>query len=80
MVGVARLASGVTVVPGLLSMALILLGTIAFSAIGLTLGGVVNDQDGATSLGNAIAFPILFLSGVFWEIELMPAYLQTVAE
>jgi ABC-2 type transport system permease protein len=80
MVGVAHLVFGVTVVPGVLSMALILLGTIAFSAVGLTLGGFVKDQDAATSLGNAIAFPVLFLSGVFWEVELMPEYLQTVAE
>jgi ABC-2 type transport system permease protein len=79
MVGVARLAFGVTVVPGLLSMALILVGTVAFSALGLTLGGIVSDQDAATSLGNAIAFPVLFLAGVFWNVELMPEYLQTVA-
>lgn len=80
MVGVAHLVFGVTVVPGVLSMALILLGAVGFSAIGLTLGGIVSDQDAATSLGNAIAFPVLFLSGVFWEIDLMPEYLQAVAE
>ncbi|AGN02928.1 ABC transporter [Salinarchaeum sp. Harcht-Bsk1] len=80
MVGVAHLVFDVTVIPGVASMALILLAAMAFSAIGLTLGGLVSDQDAATSLGNAIAFPVLFLSGVFWDVELMPEYLQQVAE
>lgn len=80
MVLVAHLAFGVTVVPGPLSIALILLGAVAFSALGITLGSFIDDADAATSLGNAIAFPMMFLSGVFWEISLMPEYLQTVAE
>lgn len=80
MVLVAHLAFGVTVIPGPLSIALILLGAIAFSGLGITLGSFINDADAATSLGNAIAFPMMFLSGVFWEISLMPEYLQTVAK
>jgi len=80
MVLVAHLAFGVTVIPGPLSIALVLLGAIAFSALGITLGSFIDDADAATSLGNAIAFPMMFLSGVFWEISLMPEYLQTVAE
>ncbi|MFT4890769.1 MAG: ABC-2 type transport system permease protein [Halobacteriales archaeon] len=80
MVLVAHLAFGVTVIPGPLSVALVLLGAVAFSALGITLGSFVDDPDAATSLGNAIAFPMMFLSGVFWEISLMPEYLQTVAE
>lgn len=80
MVLVAHLAFGVTVIPGPLSIALVLLGAVAFSALGITLGSFIDDADAATSLGNAIAFPMMFLSGVFWEISLMPEYLQTVAE
>lgn len=80
MVVVAHLVFGVTVVPGALSVALVLLGAVGFSALGLALGGFISDPDAATSLGSAIAFPLMFLSGVFWELDVMPPFLQTVAE
>jgi len=34
----------------------------------------------ALSIGNAIAFPIMFLSGTYFPVEIMPSYLQTVAK
>ncbi len=80
MVLVAHLLFGVTAVPGPLSLSLIVLGALTFAGLGMVLGSFVEDADVATSLGNAIAFPMMFLAGVFWEIELMPDYLQTVAE
>lgn len=79
MVLVAALVFGVTAVPGPLAVALLLLGAVGFSALGIALGGLVDGSDAATSLGNAIALPLMFLSGVFWEVELMPEYLQTAA-
>lgn len=79
MLGVAAILFGTTVVPGPLAVALLVLGAVGFSAVGLTLGTLVADPDAATSLANAIAFPLMFLSGVFWQIELMPDVLQTVA-
>lgn len=79
MVGVAHLVFDVTVVPGPLSIGLILLGTITFTGFGMTLGSLVEGSDAATSLGMAIALPMMFISGVFWELDLMPEYLQTVA-
>ena len=79
MVLVARLLFGVTVVPGPLSLALVLVGAVGFTAAGMALGSILEDPDAATSLGNAIALPMMFLSGVFWQIELMPEFLRTVA-
>lgn len=79
MVAVAHLLFGATAVPGPLSLVLVLLGAVTFSGAGMALGSFVSDPDAATSLGNAIAFPMMFLSGVFWQLELMPEYLQTVA-
>jgi ABC-2 type transport system permease protein len=75
---VARLLFGVTAVPGPLAVALVVVGAVAFSALGIALGGFLSDPDAATSLGGAIAFPLMFLSGVFWELDVMPAWLQTV--
>jgi ABC-2 type transport system permease protein len=79
MVVVAQVFFGVTATPGLPALALVLLAAIGFGALGMTLGSFVSDPDAASSLANAIAFPLMFLSGVFWEVELMPEFLQTLA-
>jgi len=79
MVVVAHLAFGVTVIPGPLSIALILLGAVTFAGFGMALGSLVRSPDAATSLGMAVALPTMFVSGVFWELDLMPASLQTAA-
>lgn len=80
MIAVARLAFGVAVVPGPLSVVLIVLGAVAFTALGMIVGGVIRDPGSAISLGGGIALPLMFVSGIFWELDLMPATLQTVAE
>ena len=54
-------------------------GAILFSGIGMTLAGLVSDPEAASGLGNAIAFPMMFLSGTFWSLDVMPFYLQAVA-
>jgi len=78
MLVVAAVLFGVTVIPGPLSIALVLLGAVAFSALGMTLGSLLANPDAASSLGGSIAFPMMFLSGVFWEIDIMPETLQTI--
>lgn len=79
MVVVAHVAFDVTVVPGPLSIALIILGAIGFAGLGMALGSWVDSPEAATSLGMGIALPLMFVSGVFWELDLMPASLQTLA-
>jgi ABC-2 type transport system permease protein len=78
--GVAWVVFGVTAVPGPLAIGLILLGAIAFTALGMIVGGLIDDPGSAISLGGAIALPLMFISGIFWELDLMPRTLQTVAE
>lgn len=78
MLVVAAVLFDVTVIPGPLSIALVLLGAIAFSALGMTLGSLLPNPDAASSLGGSISFPMMFLSGVFWEIDIMPETLQTI--
>jgi len=34
----------------------------------------------ARATGNAIAFPMMFLSGTYFPLEVMPPYLQTVSK
>lgn len=80
MLVVARLAFGVEALPNLFSWLLIFEGAVLFSGIGMILGSLFRDVEAATAVANAIAFPMMFLSGVFWPLEMMPDYLQTVAK
>jgi ABC-2 type transport system permease protein len=61
-------------------MAIILLsGAVLFSGMGMLLAGLVKDPEAANGLGNAIAFPMMFLSGTFMPLSMMPTTLQTLA-
>jgi ABC-2 type transport system permease protein len=80
MIALAWLVFGVTAVPGPLSVALIIVGAVAFSAFGMIVGGLIREPGSAISLGGGITLPLLFISGVFWELDLMPAAMQSVAE
>jgi ABC-2 type transport system permease protein len=80
LIAVAWLVFGVTAIPGPLAIALIVLGTIGFSSLGMIVGSLIRTPGSAISLGGAIALPLMFVSGIFWELDLMPPTLQTVAE
>jgi len=62
------------------SVALLFLGVLLFSGVGMSLAGLVKDPEAAAGLGNIIAFPMMLLSGTFWPISSMPSSLQTVAQ
>ena len=59
--------------------AFILLDVFAFVGIGMILTRFVKEAQSAASAANAISFPIMFLSGSFFPIELMPGFLQKFA-
>ncbi len=45
----------------------------------MVFAGLIKDIEAANAIGNAIAFPMMFLSGTFFPIAMMPSYLQSVA-
>ena len=57
----------------------IVIGTVAFAALGLGLTGLVKSADGSSAIVNAIYLPMVFISGVFWSTESMPAFLRAIA-
>jgi len=59
---------------------MILLGLIMFSGIGMILSGVIKDVEAAAAIGNAIAFPMMYLSGAFFPLELMPGVIQAISK
>jgi ABC-2 type transport system permease protein len=61
-------------------LAFILLDVFAFVGIGMILTRFVKEAQSAASAANAISFPMMFLSGSFFPIELMPGFLQKIAK
>ena len=57
----------------------ILLDVFAFVGIGMILTRFVKEAQSAAAAANAIMFPMMFLSGSFFPIEMMPGFLQTFA-
>ncbi len=80
MIAVGWLLFNVRVIPDAISIALILLGSIMFSGIGMTLSGFIKDVEAASAIGNAIAFPMMFLSGTYFPLEMMPSYIQMISK
>jgi ABC-2 type transport system permease protein len=58
---------------------LLVLEVFAFGGIGMILARVAKEAESATAAANFIMFPMMFLSGSFFPLELMPGFLQTIA-
>jgi ABC-2 type transport system permease protein len=58
---------------------LIFAGTLAFPGMGMILARFVRDPTAADAAANAIAFPMMFLSGTFFPIDMYPEFLKPIA-
>ena len=65
--------------PAALALVL-LLGAVAFAALGLAIAGAVRSAEGSSAVVNAVYLPMVFVSGVFFSVESMPAFLRALAE
>lgn len=77
---VGWLIFSVQAIPDVFSVVLIFLGSLLFAGIGMLLSGLIKDVEAASAIGNAIAFPMMFLSGAYWPVEVMPDYMQSIAK
>lgn len=57
----------------------LILGPIFFVALGMLVGTITKSQESAGVIGNIITFPMMFLSGTFFPLSIMPMYLQNIA-
>ncbi len=80
MLAVGWIVFGVRALPNFMTCLLVVAGAFLFSGIALILSGVITDVEAASSAGNAIAFPMMFLSGSFIPLEIMPSFMQTVSK
>ncbi len=62
-----------------LSVVFIVLGAVAFLALGYVVASFASTEDAANGMTSVIQFPMMFLSGTFFPIDQMPDPLQAVA-
>jgi ABC-2 type transport system permease protein len=55
------------------------LDVFAFVGIGMILTRFTKEAESAAAAANAISFPMMFLSGSFFPLEMMPGFMQTIA-
>ncbi len=58
----------------------LLLGTVAFAALGIALAGFIRSGDGASAVVNAVYLPMSFLAGSFWTPQAYPHFLKVIAD
>jgi ABC-2 type transport system permease protein len=58
----------------------ILLDVFAFSGVGMLITKFVKEAQSAEAAANAIMFPMMFLAGTFFPLEMMPESLRTIAQ
>ena len=55
-------------------------GVACFAALGVALSHAIPNFDSAPAYVNAIFLPVIFISGVFYDVDEAPAFLKDVAE
>lgn len=76
---VARLVFGSVFVFTPTAVALVIAGTVLFTSIGMAIGNYIHEVEAASAVANVVYFPMMFLSGTFWPIEIMPDFIQPIA-
>jgi ABC-2 type transport system permease protein len=58
---------------------IVIVGTLAFLAIGLLVGAVAKTVEAASAMANLVVLPMAFLSGSFFPIDSAPSWVQGIA-
>jgi ABC-2 type transport system permease protein len=61
-------------------LGLVLLGGAMFIALGYVIAAFSKNQESAAGISSVLSFPLMFLSGLFIPVELMPEFLRPVAQ
>lgn len=60
-------------------LAVLLLGILAFAAMGIALAGLCRNADAASAAGLALSLPMQFLCGTIFPVDQLPALLRHIA-
>ncbi|MGI8523332.1 MAG: ABC transporter permease [Nocardioides sp.] len=63
----------------LMSIPLLVVGTLCFMSVGLLAGAVAKSTEGAVNMANFIVLPMSFLSGSFFPLDGSPGWLQALS-
>ena len=58
----------------------LVVGVVCFAALGVALAHAIPNFDSAPAYVNAIFLPLVFVSGVFYDVDAIPAFLREVAQ
>jgi ABC-2 type transport system permease protein len=59
---------------------ILILEAFFFTGLAMLLVRFIKEAQSASALGNVITFPMMFLSGTFFNVEGMPSFLQVIAK
>lgn len=62
----------------LLLAGIVVLGALTFIAVGFVLASFARTEESFMAMSQAINFPMMFLSGIFFPVEVMPDFLRPV--
>jgi ABC-2 type transport system permease protein len=80
-VGIGRVLFDVAVPDRLLSLlGVLLLGAVAFAAMGLGITSLVRSSEGSSAVINAVYLPMAILSGTFFSTKSYPGFLRAIAD
>lgn len=81
LVTIGTLGFGADFPPRLFSLVLaLLLGGLAFAALGIGLTSVIRSAEGSSAVVNAIYLPMAFISGAFFSQGSFPDFLRAIAD
>jgi ABC-2 type transport system permease protein len=60
--------------------AFVVLGALMFVSLGYLMSGLAKTQDSVTGLSQLVNFPMMFLSGLFFPVDMMPAWIRPVID
>jgi ABC-2 type transport system permease protein len=58
----------------------VIIGSLAFLSLGFVISSFARNQEAADALANAVVFPMLFLSGVFFPVDAAPEWLGPITK
>lgn len=77
---VAKLVFDIAIVGNIFMLYLfVILGSVLFLGLGFALGGIAKTQNAVMAIGNLFIFPQMFLAGIFFPLDSLPAWVQPIA-
>jgi ABC-2 type transport system permease protein len=79
MIGAGIVLFGAHVLVTVSLIPFLIVGPLLFVSLGMLAGSVAKTPESAALIGNIITFPMMFLSGTFFQVSMFPPALQTFA-